>query len=163
MMWPESRPHTQALTLESLLSRTCPDPNSGCLLWTGPVNRAGYGIAKSGREQLAHRSAWRLTRGPISKGACILHRCDTPACINIDHLFLGSQADNVADMTRKGRRVEQIGELHGRAKLTAAQVVAARCLVAARARSVRSIAKELGVAHQVMRNAVHGKTWRGLP
>jgi hypothetical protein len=102
MTWPESRQHTrEPLTVESLLSRTCPDPNSGCLL--------------------------------------------------------------VADMTRKGRRVEQIGELHGRAKLTAAQVVAARCLVAARARSVRSIAKELGVAHQVMANAVHGKTWRSLP
>ncbi len=57
------------------------------------------------KNQYAHRVAYELATGPIPEGMVVCHRCDTPACINPDHLFVGTQQDNIADMHRKGRRV----------------------------------------------------------
>lgn len=76
-----------------------------CWLWTGYTSPSGYGrIAKGDRHPiLAHRLAWIITYGPIPKGLLVLHRCDTPACVRPDHLFLGTQRDNVQDMILKGR------------------------------------------------------------
>lgn len=99
------------------------DP-AACWLWLSAVNRKGYGIIsrRSFKESLAHRMAWRLTFGDIPAGACVLHRCDTPGCVNPSHLFIGSKADNNADMQAKGRYA--IGETNGRSKLSDAQVEA---------------------------------------
>ena len=58
-----------------------------------------------GQERRAHRAAWVDANGPISEGMCVLHRCDNPPCVNVDHLFLGTQADNIADMVAKGRYI----------------------------------------------------------
>jgi hypothetical protein len=75
------------------------DPKTGCHVWTGSKYGRGYGNL-----QIAtHRLAWELANGPIPEGLSILHRCDNPACCNPDHLFLGTQADNMADKVRKGR------------------------------------------------------------
>jgi len=75
-----------------------------CWLWNGAKNWAGYGRLKFERSYfLAHRLAYAATKGVVPKGMRVLHRCDTPACVNPDHLFLGSQADNVRDMCSKGR------------------------------------------------------------
>jgi hypothetical protein len=80
------------------------DPRTQCWLWTGSRNAQGYGnISHEGRHLVAHRLAWLLWRGPIDVDIKVLHRCDTPPCCNPDHLFLGTQADNVADMVAKGR------------------------------------------------------------
>lgn len=77
----------------------------GCQIWTGSVDQKGYGsIRINGASVGAHRVSWIRERGPIPAGLFVLHRCDTPPCINIDHLFLGTQADNIADMVRKGRQ-----------------------------------------------------------
>ena len=74
-----------------------------CWPWLGK-QRYGYGqIWASGRLVLAHRLVWELTLGPIQPGLCVLHRCDNPPCCNPAHLFLGTKADNVADMMAKGR------------------------------------------------------------
>lgn len=76
----------------------------GCLLWTGAADQNGYGVITVNRKPVgAHRVSWSLANGPIPGGLHILHRCDTPPCINPDHLFLGTPADNVADMIRKQR------------------------------------------------------------
>lgn len=74
-----------------------------CWEWTGSKNGSGYGQFMNGTCQKAHRVAWILTMGPIPKGACCLHRCDNPACVNPDHLWLGSMADNTHDMLAKRR------------------------------------------------------------
>lgn len=79
-------------------------PFSGCKLWFGASVPAGYGVMYyEGRQQYTHRVAWQLTHGAIPPGLLVLHECDTPACINAKHLFLGTDADNMADKMRKGR------------------------------------------------------------
>lgn len=77
---------------------------SGCWLWAGSKNGRGYGeIWKDGRKEMAHRVSWMIHRGPIPIGVQALHKCDIPACVNPDHLFLGSQSDNIKDAIVKGR------------------------------------------------------------
>jgi HNH endonuclease len=83
----------------------------GCWLWVGSVLKSGYGQIeiKTGpgkrdrRTERAHRIAWMLSFGQIPEGAEVLHTCDTPLCVRPDHLFLGTQADNIADCISKGR------------------------------------------------------------
>lgn len=75
-----------------------------CWLWTGAVAGFGYGVCGSrGRRARAHRVAYTLEVGPIPPGMQVLHRCDTPRCVRPDHLFLGTQLDNMRDMHAKGR------------------------------------------------------------
>lgn len=81
-----------------------PEPNSGCWLWVASLNVHGYGrFWEKGRHVMAHRLMWEIHRGPIPKGLVVLHRCDTPPCVNLEHLTLGTQTENVRDMFAKGR------------------------------------------------------------
>jgi len=76
----------------------------GCWIWTGPKNRDGYGRSTAqGIPYLAHRAAYELLVAPIPEGLKVCHSCDKPACINPEHLFIGTQADNINDSVRKGR------------------------------------------------------------
>ncbi len=82
---------------------------SGCWLWTGATFASGYGQTRRNyRERRAHRASWEVHRGPIPEGMCVLHKCDVKLCVNPDHLFLGTHAENMADMSRKGR-VSRLG------------------------------------------------------
>lgn len=75
-----------------------------CREWQGARNEHGYGyLRRAGRQWLTHRWVWTLMNGPIPDGMKILHRCDNPPCFRLDHLWMGTQADNVRDMIAKGR------------------------------------------------------------
>ena len=110
-----------------------PEPNSGCVLWIEGVNRAGYGWVRwEGRARLAHRLSYAGAFGPIPFGLHVLHKCDVPSCINPAHLFLGTQADNNADMRAKGRssdgrpRPDAWGSKNGNAKHSEALMLAVK-------------------------------------
>ena len=91
-------------TADRLTARSVERAN-GCIEWTGATNGSwGYGqISVNGKSVLTHRLSWELANGPIPNGLLVLHRCDNPPCCNPAHLFLGTHADNMADMLAKGR------------------------------------------------------------
>lgn len=77
---------------------------NACWLWEGTTTHDGYGlIFFEGRNQLTHRVSWQIANGPIPDGMSVCHRCDVPACVRVDHLFLADHAANMADRNRKGR------------------------------------------------------------
>jgi hypothetical protein len=91
-----------AHTIESLLAKTT--KNGECMEFTGAKNHLGYGyVGYKGKVMKAHRLAFLLANGPLSDDILVLHRCDNPACINPQHLFLGTHHDNTVDMVKKGR------------------------------------------------------------
>lgn len=97
------RYHNKAQRMEAFEHKYIPEPNSGCWLWHGSCCRDGYGNFYDGKRVIgAHRFSWQAHKGVIPGGLHILHKCDTPSCVNPDHLFLGTHTDNMRDMTAKG-------------------------------------------------------------
>ena len=84
-----------------------PEPNTGCYLWAGAGTPTGYGYfqfgGRRGSTLGAHRFAYLAEHGEIPDGLDVLHRCDVPCCVNVEHLFLGTHGDNMRDMASKGR------------------------------------------------------------
>lgn len=112
-MTPEISPD---VVRQKLAARTHVTPE-GCHEWTGSLYDKGYGrICYGGRAHRAHRTSWVLANGPIPPGMNVCHKCDNPKCHNIAHLFLGTQADNIADMMTKGRVAT--GDRNCKTKLT---------------------------------------------
>lgn len=147
--------------MAKVLDRAIPIPESGCWLWEGQ-NKGGtsnYGLVHiNGKRTTAHRQSWIEANGPIPAGLHVLHKCDIPLCVNPNHLYLGSHADNMGDYhSRKGNR----GERNGQSKLSADQVVEIRRLLA-KGRSGYSIAKEYGVNEQTIYDIAHNKAWRSV-
>lgn len=134
-----------------------PEPNSGCWLWSGCVNKDGYGLvhdaSQNTRNVLAHRASWKSHNGPIPFGLCVLHRCDVRSCVNPAHLFLGTRTENAADRNAKGRT--QRGEMQGGAKLTRQQIDAIR----ADPRRQRTIAADYGITQAHVSSIKTGRRW----
>lgn len=79
------------------------DKTDACWLWIGAKSR-GYGYFRVfGKSVRAHHFSWETRYGKIPEKLCVLHKCDVPACVNPDHLFLGTQIDNIRDRDQKGR------------------------------------------------------------
>jgi len=141
--------------LETLASRFWPkvaQHSGACWLWCGAKNGKGYGMLslQNGRKLIASRVSWILNQGPIPDGMLVCHRCDTPPCVNPDHLFLGTPADNARDCASKGR---------GGLKLTPAQVIAIRSSQAGQI----DLALQYGVDKSTIRNIRRRTAWRHLP
>jgi hypothetical protein len=89
---------------EYILLRIEHDPNGGCWLWSGRIGSHGYGAASGQRcHKDAHRLSYSAFKGEIPTGLHVLHKCDVRCCVNPDHLFVGTQSDNMRDMHAKGR------------------------------------------------------------
>lgn len=133
------------------------DTTGECWVWIASTRSFGYGhLHFDGCSQAAHRVSWQLHNGPIPDGLLVLHRCDNPRCVNPDHLFLGTDADNVADKLAKGRGVW--GETVGRSKLTSDQVLAIDC----DPRAHSAIAEEYGLAHSTVSRIKNRRRWKRL-
>lgn len=126
----------------------------GCWEWTAGRQRAGYG---NYRDRGAHRVAWELTNGPIPKGLFVCHHCDNPPCVRPDHLYLGTNRENLWDARARGLLAN--GEQHWNAKLTEPMV---REMVALRKTgwTHRELAERYGVRRESVRDIFQGRNWR---
>lgn len=116
-----------------------------CWTWVAFTNPKGYGLfGWAGKNRLAHRVAWELTKGPIPPGMNVLHHCDNPPCCNSSHHFLGTLADNNVDMTKKGRRPTREQCWNG--KLTQVEIDDMRRRHASGAVSFKQLAREKGMS-----------------
>jgi hypothetical protein len=162
------------------MARLEPDLNSGCWLWSG-ANNGRYGqISISGRLHKTHTIMFEEAVRPLRPGEITLHRCDTPACCNPDHLFAGTQKDNMIDRAKKGRnpmqthpensslhylRFQPRGVSHHLAKLTPEIAAAIRSEYLPGATKYepeggfRWLARKYGVSDKTISNVIHGKTW----
>lgn len=162
-----------------------PEPNSGCWLWLGAASDGRHGISygsiRVGHKTMgAHRASWISHKGPIPDGMIVCHRCDNGLCINPDHLFLGTHADNIADCWKKKRsfwsknpdglaedalaharsKVKNTpkGVSNGNAKLIDSDVVIIRDM-ASRGISQRLIASQFGITSSIVSGIVNRKRW----
>lgn len=147
-----------------LLSRLRPT-ESGCWEYTGRRSWKGYGMAGF-RNKNCHvqRLAWVLFRGPIPDGMMVLHRCDNPPCFNwLDHLFLGTAADNTHDAMKKGRLINPptfYGEQHWNARLnenTVREILSKKGKLPA-----RIVGEPYGLRRQDVARIWRRKIWRHL-
>ena len=161
--------------MKQLLSSTIPnevvqrfwtkvDQSQECWLWTGCIDpRAGYGqfwVAK--RVRKAHRVSYALEHGLTPANLCVLHSCDNPPCVNPAHLWLGTQLENIADRTRKGRsnrRATTVGEAHYAAILTRADVLKIRHRKQ-KGEIYRVIAKDFPVSASAVGRICRREVWK---
>lgn len=130
-----------------------------CWEWQGGKYHFGHGATTlRGRPAKAHRVAWELSRGPLPAGAYLLHKCDNPPCCNPAHLFVGTQADNMADMVKKKRHSH--GEKRTLAKLTDERVRDMRFLAETLPVSRRALAAAFGVSPKCVTLVLARQAWK---
>ena len=177
------RHRTQPIA-ERLWSQVLKAEADACWLWQGRKNNKGYGLITLGHDttMLVHRLAYELTYGTIMPGLFCLHRCDTPLCCRPDHLWLGSQTDNMRDMSQKGRSIGQRhpermargerngaythpekvlrGEQNGQSKLTDAIVREIRQMHASKQWTRKQIGAFFGVGKSAIDKVLARQVWK---
>lgn len=136
-----------------------PEPNSGCWLFTGYLDRGGYGIiALDKRTRIgAHRASYWAHKGE-SGGLDILHSCDVRCCVNPDHLWTGTHVENMADMVGKGRSHRKPGSAHTQAKLTENDVIDIRASELHGA----ELARRYGMSRTTIYDILNRKIWKHI-
>ena len=131
----------------------------GCIEWGLAKDRDGYGVfGRNGKQIRAHRASWEINRGPIPRGMFVLHRCDNPSCINIEHLFLGDHKENMLDRDRKGRTKR--GSSHGMA--TISEQTAIRIKMVKGFLDAIVVAKLVGIKKSQVCNIMNGDSWKNV-
>jgi predicted XRE-type DNA-binding protein len=137
---------------------------TGCWLWTAARKDNGYGVFgrgdRAGGIAYAHRWSYEHFVGPIPEGIAVCHRCDVRHCVNPEHLFLGTIAENQADMAAKGRSLR--GERHNRVRLTESDVIEIRRLWDETDLTQAEIGARFGIDKQRVSSIVRGRQWRHL-
>jgi len=135
------------------------DRSGDCWVWMASKRGHGYGgfLTPERKPTTAHRFSWFLHNGPIPSGMCVLHKCDNRLCVKPDHLFLGTQLDNIRDRDEKGRQKTLRGSVNINAKLNEDQVK-----IIKRNRgfiSQRCLAKAFGVTRGTITHIHTGRNW----
>lgn len=152
--------HESELLKQRLENSSQLDEETGCIEWTGALMYQGYGhLTWRGKVYRAHRASYVAHKGDILKGMVICHKCDNPKCINPDHLFMGTQAENSADMAMKKRST--IGIKNPMAKLDAAKVQAIR-IWAQTGMIHKKIAEKFGVSRRNIGRIVSDERWKHI-
>lgn len=152
--------------------------SSGCWEWLGSRFKNGYGRLMVNKKRVkAHRVAFELLNGPIPAGRLVCHTCDNPTCVRPDHLFLGTNATNSADMVRKGRQATRANGRHvsvkapervprgpqgPRIRLTPEQVREIRTRYASGGTTQRALGAEYGVSRSTVNALVRRISWRWI-
>lgn len=140
-----------------------------CWLWTGALNSGGYGNFYAGHRDdgrymfvRAHRFSWALANGPLPAGGLVLHICDTPACVNPDHLMTGGHSENVRQAIERGRWLPPgtKGERVSTAKLTREMVRQIRHVHSSGRKNCVELAQIFGVGETTIHHVVHVTTWK---
>lgn len=148
------------------------DKSGDCWVWTAGRSPFGYGqFSRDHHPVAAHRASWEFANGPIPDGLFVLHHCDNPPCVRPDHLYLGTQKDNIRDAIERNRKaygercyteLRPRGETHGMRKLTEAQVREIRKRHQSGSRGSNSstaLAREFGVTRITIQMIARGQTW----
>lgn len=155
--------HQQNSALKSRLeSKVAKQTDTGCWIWIGAKKPNGYGnFYLGGRYLPAHRAAYLIYLGDIPEGHYICHRCDNPACVNPDHLFIGTPTENQQDMKWKGRAkgISAGREQHPNAKLSETDILSIRRLRRS-GWSLKDIAERHGITASNVSYICAGKSWR---
>lgn len=145
--------------LRRLIAKTNKHGPGGCWLWTGRIQKNGYGRMWDGVGQgYTHRMSYELHCGPVPERLLVLHRCDVRHCVNPEHLFTGTQKENLADRDAKGRQNYARGERIGASKLSPDQVLDIRRQFSL-GRSKTSLGRGFNVCTTNIAKIVSRKTW----
>jgi hypothetical protein len=138
-----------------IAERSMPEPNSGCWLWLGTIDAYGYGVFRMMGSQIkAHRASYQAFRGDIPAGMLVCHRCDVRSCVNPDHLWIGTNQDNLRDCFAKGR-----GSFRGEKNPNAVLCPAAVAAIRTSSESAAVLARALGVSAGAVLSVRSRRTW----
>jgi hypothetical protein len=137
----------------------CPE-RGRCWNWTGATDDNGRALFYDGKGKTvgASRFSWKIHKGPIPSGKSVLHYCDNPSCPNPEHLFLGTQLENIADRDHKKRQAR--GENHGSAKLTETDVRELRRLYREEGIGSWRLGQRFGISDRHALDIVRGVCWK---